>query len=121
MNTNWGVAMKITKRHKNENGVVYGYTLIDDNGNEAFLKSEAVISMFGSIENAILRKNGEFRAKAGESIETIQDSKSLAIRKKVKLPKVQSSGNMDEPYYGKDYIGICRRIRRYTIEGKIYI
>lgn len=71
--------MEIIKRHKDSNGVIVGYT-VNSNGKEQYLNKDVVVSIFDKITNAHMLSNGEFRANAGESIETVINNIKLVKR-----------------------------------------
>lgn len=113
--------MEIIKRHKNVNGDTIGYT-VRNNGKETYLNKQVVVSMFGTITNAHLIKNGEFRANDGERIETVVDNANLSIKQQSKLTinkGVQIDSNLN--YYGSEFINISKKIRKYAIDNKLEI
>ena len=111
--------MKIIKRHKDSSGNTIGYT-IDNNGNIKYFQADFVVSNYDKITNAQILSNGEFRANNGESIETVVDTKNLLVRKNAPVLGRNIGQNINiNDYYGKGYIDVCKRIRKYAIEGKL--
>lgn len=68
--------MRILKRCKTKSGIIRGY-IVEDNSKTLYLSIQDAILNKDKITNAVLLKNGDFRAKRGESIETIVDSSNL--------------------------------------------
>lgn len=62
--------MKIIQRHKDSTGRVVGYTVEIDR-EQVRLGVEQTASLKDKITNATLLSNGEFKAKAGQSIKTV--------------------------------------------------
>lgn len=78
--------MKILKRHRTEHGTVCGYTVTDGNITSYISVADAIKNK-DKITNAVLLKNGEFRAKKGETIETVVDYSYLSVVKNKNLLK----------------------------------
>lgn len=116
--------MEIVSRHKNNIGVVIGYTL-NDNGTTLKLDVYNTVELGrnGKITNAYLLNNGEFRAKDGYTIDTVVDKTeytSLPVARD-KITGVSNSPCMPADYFGREYINICKIIRMYAVSGNIEI
>lgn len=120
--------MIIVKRHKSEDGRLLGYT-IKDNSTVSFVDYEKAIALSPFIENAVLQKNNVYRAKSGNTIETVVEytnsNKKVrgtnlpALKKNINPKKANNISSLD--YYDKDFISICRKIRKYAYSNNIVI
>lgn len=110
--------MEIVTRYKNQKGQTQGYDVRLDNGKIKYLDRVAVINLEDQISNATLTKGADFRATKGNHIDTVVKYNTLV--KRDKLPKILSSTTEFE-YYGKEYINICKRIRKYALEDKLSV
>lgn len=109
--------MNILTRYKDKSGTTVGY-LVENNGVKSYYLANAVKDLALYITNATLLANGEFKALSGYKIGTFYlDSDTAGIT--VGASQVSEPKNVD--FYGKAYIGICRRIRAYALAGKIVI
>ena len=109
--------MRIERRYKDNNGKTIGYD-VSENNKFKYIENIVAIHMAEFIDNAVLMKNKEFRAKKGYNIDTIiVHNTELSVRKLDS--NFKSELNID--YYGKDYINICRRLRRYAEQNKIEV
>lgn len=112
--------MKIIQRHKDSTGRIVGYT-VDDSGKQCKLDVMQTISLKDKITNAKLLSSGEFKAKAGCSIKTVIDYTGLAVMKNTQPSKVHGNTSSGIDYYGKEYINICRTLRRYANNRNIRV
>lgn len=120
--------MIMVRRHKSEDGRLLGYT-IKDNSTVSFVDYEKAIALSPFIENAVLQKNNVYRAKSGNTIETVVEytnsSKKTrgtnlpALKKNINPKNANNISSLD--YYGKDFIFICRKIRKYAYSNNIVI
>lgn len=109
--------MIIKARIKDGEGNTVAYDIM--NGTEvARLNKDVVIGLFNQITNARLMPNGEFRANKGCCIDTIINKTALAIREN-KVQEHAIGGNIRINFFGKEFINICRKIRRYARQGKV--
>lgn len=112
--------MYITKRFKDDNGVVTAYE-VEDRGHKVRLNANVVQSLFSQIENADLRDDGTYIAKKGSHIETVIEYKQLLVPTNKKVVESIVEPNMIFDYYGKNFINICRKIREYANQGKFTV
>lgn len=111
--------VNILIRHKDKNGSTKGYTISID-GTLHFVDLELLKSSFGkSVNNAYL-VNGEYRAKKGSHIKTVVDSTNISVQRSTK-PEMKVKSNLPNDFYGKDFIGVCRRLRNYANIGNIKV
>ena len=101
------MAISILKRHKDSNGNTIEYTVIVDGQIARVDLSTLKLSYGNNVDNAYL-VNGEYRAKKGFHIETDVVSTGLSVQKVTK-PQVKVKSEFINDYYGKDFIGVCRR------------
>jgi hypothetical protein len=114
------MGVSIISRHKDGTGNTISYTAII-NGNLVNSDPETLINEFGNtVDNAILVNNKEYRAKKGCSIKTIVDKSSLAVQPILKPSNIIKS-NFPNDYYGREFISVCRRIRKYANAGCIEV
>ena len=100
-----------------------GYT-ISNGRTTGYIDVDAAKMWSDEIDNAILLDNGDFRAKKGKHIEIVEETGLGRIYNKNKLNivnKQQGNKNKYNVYYGKDYINICRNIRKYALSDNIEI
>ena len=111
--------MRILTRYKNQNGLTVGYDIQLNNGEICYFDRFAAMNLADQIDNAILTKSAEFRANEGCHIDTVVGYTNLD--KRGELQQVVSQCSTEFDYYGKDYIDICKRIRKYALENKLTI
>lgn len=112
--------MEIIKRHKNLVGDTVGYT-VSNNGQQYYRSKQDIINIAWAIDNAELLSNNEFRAKKGCHIDTVMDTGSLSVQHTKNLSNEIKSKEIEPEYYGKEFINICRKIRKYAADGKIIV
>jgi hypothetical protein len=120
--------MNIIKRYRDTNGKTVKYELEKDGWHKEFSVDEARKEA-NNIDNAVLLSNGEFRAKKGCHIDTVDNPSSLDVQRVVheivpvnnEIEKVKDEPFRGFNYYGKGYINICKKIRRYAYEGKFVV
>ena len=108
--------MYIINRIKNSNGKVISYTVNND-GRVEILDSAFVIANAHLVTNAYLVDGVYFRAKRGSFIDTIVEH-NTALVKREPVSKLSTSTEFVPDYYGREFIGICRYIRRIAYENK---
>lgn len=120
----------ILERHKNSSGDVTSYLIHGDSDNkQRLIPVDALVYFKYSVKNAdYVYSANDFRAKKGYRIKTIIGTKNLLIstNSKPKTENISISNSLMEnnilntvDFYGKQYINICRKIRRLALEGKI--
>lgn len=117
--------MDIIKRYKDNNGNTAGYEVVD-NGIYKNISLETALQLRNRIRNASVVKvgnNEEFRANKGKHIETVVNLNAIKVSRK-KLPTLRNKNtvsNNNEEFNGKQYINVCREIRRYALSNKLEI
>ena len=112
--------MRILKRYKNDSGQTIGYR-IEQRTKTASMENdytvEEAIVFRNRIKNATLLSNSEYIAKKGCKIETqrVNTTKTTKIAKPVKV----ASPTMPKDYFGKDFIKVCRKIRKYANANRL--
>lgn len=114
--------MQILARCKDINGEVIAYKINND-GNIFYMSSGDALANKHLITNAYVVNGKYFRALKGHNIETICDLSNLSnIIKPVSFKnKIDNSNIYETDYYGKEFINICKKIRRYAISGKLTV
>ena len=116
--------MRVIARYKDNTGKIYAYDIQDKSQTKRVSIADA-IKLKDKITNATLLKNGEYRANKGSSIETKVEHRlkveNSVMRINNKETSTSSNNIIINEYYGKDYINICRKIRRYAREGNIKV
>lgn len=113
------MVISILKRHKDSNGNTIEYTVIVDGQIARVDLNTLKLSYGNNVDNAYL-VNGEYKAKKGCHIETDVVSTGLSVQKVTK-PQVKVKSEFINDYYGKDFIGVCRRLRNYANMGNIKV
>lgn len=115
--------LMLLKRIKNDKGIVEAYEVEDVATRvKSIVNSLELAKKHKLVQNAILLKNGEFRAKQGYKIGTeVKYSNIINKYTKTNIPKGLGNGTFKECYYGKDFINICRKIRNLAYADKIII
>lgn len=104
--------VSILIRHKDKTGKTVSIDGVIDIVDKEVLK----YSFDSYIDNAYL-VNGEYRAKKGYHIKTVVDNQCLKVVK----PSASTKFNLPNDFYGKNFIGVCRKIRNYASLGKIAV
>lgn len=112
--------IQITKRYKDNQGRTYKYKVRINNGEEEERESAFVIEHKKDVVNAdFIERTGEFRAKDGEHIETITVETRLVKVTGFEQNSINSCAvkgeNITIDYYGKEFIGVCRSIRKMAV------
>ena len=113
----------LLKRIKNDKGIIEAYEIEDiATGVKSIVNPLELVKKHKLIQNAILLKNGEFRAKQGYKIGTeVKYMDNVSISMNSVIPKRTNSSTFKECYYGKEFINICRKIRRLAYADRIII
>lgn len=113
--------MQILKRYKDTNGNTIGYD-ISAEGKVGRVSLEEALALQKFIDNAFVTSGEEYRAKSGYSIDTeVLHRNQLIVRPAVKPAEKPKSPNMHFDYHGKDFILICRKLRRYAQDNNFVV
>lgn len=113
--------MNILKRYKDRSGSTIAYD-IECNGVVKKVSKDEAIFFRDSITNAnFISTSGEFRAKPRCHIETVVDNSNLGVKSRTALANVTPSQRLENDFYGRQYIKVCKRIRQCAIAGFVHV